>query len=67
MGPRALLRELSIVCSHALTAYSRGAYFRSGAHQQSIGYLNFDQVGTNNAMARSLGFSVKVRGNERVK
>lgn len=27
------------------TKYSRGAYYRSRLHQQSIGYQNFNKVG----------------------
>jgi hypothetical protein len=53
--------------------YSRGAYSQTRSHQQSIGYWNFDKVGTKFDMVRShsamthvMVLSVKVRRNERL-
>ena len=42
--------------------YSRGAYSTLGPHRQSIGYRNFDQVGTNNAMTHVMVVCARVGG-----
>ena len=62
--------------------YIRDVCFQSRPHQQSIGYwnfdhteihfqtmieLNFNHVGTNNAMTHDLVLSTKERRNERLK
>ena len=44
--------------------FSKGAYFQLGPSRQSIGYRNFNQVGTNSAMTHVIVLSAKVRRNE---
>ena len=46
---------------------SRGTYSRSRSHRQSIGYWDFEQVGTNSVVTHVLVLSAKVRRNEWLK
>ena len=47
--------------------HSRGTYSQSTPHQQSIGYRNFDQVGTNSDMTHVMILSTKLRRNEQLR
>ena len=56
------------------SCYGRGVYSQSRSQQQSIGYWNFDKVGTkfdlvrsHSAMTHVMILSVKVRRNKRLK
>ena len=56
-----LHRELEVGIKGTWSQYSRGAYSRSGLHQQCIGCWNFDHAGINSTMTHVVVLSAQVR------